>query len=474
MLDLLSQLLKEKNTRFSSFEDVINKSDIRLKQLLKYVLTYSKFYKTYYAAQGITLKDIDNIKIEDLPFTSKEILMKNFDEVGSDPAINFCDVDEYSRNGNDHNRWYKNKYKIIKTSGSSGNYGFFIYDKQAWGILRAITINRASYVKVNPFRKNKLAIIVDTKGLHAGISLMGSIPKMFYDLLIMDVHEPQRTITQKLNSFQPDILSGYANSISMCAYEQSNLHLNIQPRQIACSGESLTTEAMKIIHRAFGISPINMYGSSESICIAHSTLKCKNLHVAYDWNLIEVVDEFGGKVREERTGNAVLTNLYNYSFPLIRYMTNDRISMGSGSCKDCRSIFPAITKIEGRAEDTLNFIRHDGSMENVYCSFIAFFNESNIKSFRVIQKERNYLEIQLVMADKRHVDATINKLDNNFKNLFSGKNLSNDIRYDFVIIDNISADEITGKIARIIPFEKYRKQLSKHSVRQEVCESVDL
>ena len=66
MLDLLSQLLKEKNTRFSSYEDVINKSDIRLKQLLKHVLTYSKFYKTYYAAQGITLKDIDNIKIEDL------------------------------------------------------------------------------------------------------------------------------------------------------------------------------------------------------------------------------------------------------------------------------------------------------------------------------------------------------------------------------------------------------------------------
>ena len=325
-INMIRQLIVEKSKRLSSFGDVIKKSDLRLKQLLRHVLTHSGFYKKYYAEHGITLKDIENIEIEDLPFTSKDILMKNFDEVSSDPVINFSDIGEYIKNNNDYSLWYKNKYKIIKTSGSSGNYGVYVYDKQSWNILRAITINRASHVRVNPFKKNKLAIIVDINGLHAGISLMGSIPKTFYDLRIINVHESQKTITDKLNSFQPDILTGYANSIAICAHEQLSGRLNIKPKQVSCSGEPLTNETIKIIHKVFNIPPINMYAASESICMAISSPNCNNLHVTYDWNMIEVIDEYGSKVQEEEIGNAVLTNLYNYSFPLIRYKMNDRIS----------------------------------------------------------------------------------------------------------------------------------------------------
>ena len=109
---MIKQLLAEKSKRISSFEDVIKRSDLRLKQLLKHVLNHSNFYKKYYIEHGITLKDIQDLKIDNLPFTSKEILMRNFDEVNSDPVINFCDIDEYVKNNNDYSLWYKNKYKI--------------------------------------------------------------------------------------------------------------------------------------------------------------------------------------------------------------------------------------------------------------------------------------------------------------------------------------------------------------------------
>jgi len=468
---MIRQLLAEKYNKCTSFEDVRIKSDGRLKQLLKHVLTHSEFYKKHYAEQGITLKDSDHLKIEDLPFTTKDLLMKNFDEVSSDPLLNIRDIGRYVKNNNDYHLWYKNKYKIIKTSGCSGRYGVFIYDKQSWNILRAITINRASYVNVTPFKKNRLAVLVDTSGLHAGISLIGNVPKMFYDLLILNVHEPQKTIIDKLNSFQPDILSGYANSIYLCAHEQLDCRLHIQPIQVGCSGEPLTHEARDIIHKAFRVPPINMYGASESICMANSSRQCHNLHIAYDWNLIEVLDACEKKAQEEEIGNAVLTNLYNYSFPLIRYKMNDRMSMRLNSCPDCGSVFPVITKIEGRAEDLLKFIRRDGSEEYLFCSFMSLFNEPGIKSFRVIQKERNYLEIQLVLTDKNSADATVNKLDNDFKYLFSTKNLSRDVSYKFVFVDTISADTTTGKTTRIITFEKYQKQLSKNFVPQEVFES---
>ena len=166
---MIKELLSEKKKKFSSLEDVVQTSDQRLRRLLRHALTHSIFYRRYYADHGITFKDTEGIRIEDLPFTSKDILMKNFDEVSSDPAINSRDIDQFIKDNDDYRVWYRNKYKIIKTSGSSGNYGAFVYDQRAWDILRAMLVIRASYVKMNPFRRNKLAIIVDTKGLQAGI-----------------------------------------------------------------------------------------------------------------------------------------------------------------------------------------------------------------------------------------------------------------------------------------------------------------
>ncbi|NVO12314.1 MAG: phenylacetate--CoA ligase family protein [Bacteroidales bacterium] len=466
MLNFIKQLIKEKSKRVSTFEEVSERANKRLRKLLKYVFTNSVFYHDLYSKQGIELKDLEHIKIENLPFTSKKNLMNNFDDVSYDPLIKHKYIDSYVQSTEDYSAWYQNKYKVIKTSGSSGNFGVFLYNKKEWDILRVIIMNMGNNLKLNPFKKIKLAFIVDTRDLHAGVSLMSDIPKLFYDILVIDTFELQKSINEKLNKFQPDLFSGYAYSVYMCAHEKMSGRLNISPKQVATSSELLTNEARNIIINAFNCQITNMYGASESMCIATSSLNCQNLHIAYDWNIIESIDEFGGKAINGNSGNVVLTNLYNYSFPIIRYKMSDMISLHYGSCPDCGSMYPVISKIEGRREDNLKFIREDGSEETVYHSIISFFNDPNIKSFRIIQKEINYLEIQLLLLNKHNSDNAINTLNEKLKNMFLTKNLIDTVNYNFVIVDEILVNELSGKFAHIVTFESYNKQVTNIFINQ--------
>ena len=65
MFNLIKQLIAEKINAPSSFEKVKKRSDIRFKKLVRHALTNSVFYKNYYKDNGITLKDVEHLKIEE-------------------------------------------------------------------------------------------------------------------------------------------------------------------------------------------------------------------------------------------------------------------------------------------------------------------------------------------------------------------------------------------------------------------------
>ena len=60
---------------------------IRFKRLLKHVLKNSKFYSQHYRAHGITLGNIGDISLPDLPPIDKQIMMDHYDDFVCDPLI---------------------------------------------------------------------------------------------------------------------------------------------------------------------------------------------------------------------------------------------------------------------------------------------------------------------------------------------------------------------------------------------------
>ncbi len=133
------------------------------------------------------------------------------------------------------------------------------------------------------------------------------------------------------------------------AREQLGGRIDISPKEIVCSADPLTEDIKKIIVEAFGVTPLNYYAASESPIMAGQCGKYKGLHLFDDWHCFEIVDDEYREVKNGKDGRLILTNLYNYTQPLIRYEMTDRLILEEEKCT-CGWKFPVIKKkyVEGR------------------------------------------------------------------------------------------------------------------------------
>ena len=78
------------------------------------------------------------------------------------------------------------------------------------------------------------------------------------------------------------------------------------------------------IENIFGTKLYDFYGSREAACIA---AECKYglMHVFSFNNYVEILDNNDQPVEEGEEGKVIITNLHNYSMPLIRYEITERI-----------------------------------------------------------------------------------------------------------------------------------------------------
>ena len=103
--------------------------DRRLRWLVKWAYRKSPFYRQLYESAGVK---IDSFEIEDLPTVNRQMLMENFDQVLTQPGITrreveaFCEAPKASRGGSGY---FRGRYLPIKSSGSSGERGLFLFDK---------------------------------------------------------------------------------------------------------------------------------------------------------------------------------------------------------------------------------------------------------------------------------------------------------------------------------------------------------
>ena len=111
-------------------------------------------------------------------------------------------------------------------------------------------------------------------------------------------------------------------------------------------------------------APIHVtYGASESKYIAVRGADEEELTVLDELNIVEAVDEYGRPVSANQEGLVLLTNLCNYSLPLIRYELGDYVVAGRTSHG---SSLKTIRSIKGRVHDVLPVLLDDGSSDTIH------------------------------------------------------------------------------------------------------------
>ena len=447
LFNLLTKIRQAKQVEGLRPAEVIRLNKSRFQRLLRHVLTNSDFYKEYYGQQGVTLDNYEEVNLKDLPPIDKQLMMEHYDDFVCDPLLKREDLEKFISDPANRGKKYKNRYQVIHTSGSSGTIGIFVYGPEEWDLLRAMVMTRVSKTPVSPFKKTKLAFMGAIDGHFAGISLAQGAPRLFIDILPLSINSPMAEICQKINQFQPDALSGYASGTFLLAEEQIKGNIDINPQRIICSADPLTSRIRETVEKAFGIAPINFYAASESIGLAAECDTHRGFHLFNDWHCFEVVDRDLEPTQSGKPGKVLLTNLYNYTQPLIRYEMRDEIILDDAPCP-CGSPFPLIKNIAGREEEFLWFEKSDGIKEYVHPSVIVEFFAPGLKKFQILQTKMNKFLMKVIIQGRK--EDVLLAIDEKMKKILKGKGLEGAVSFDVEVVQEIRNDPKTGKFKLII------------------------
>jgi phenylacetate-CoA ligase len=184
-----------------------------------------------------------------------------------------------------------------------------------------------------------------------------------------------------------------ASSLSALAEAVQQMRLTVRtPKLILSDSESLTTSARRLIHRALGVDPIDVYGLVELSNFAWECERREGFHVSVDSHVVEV-DAPPGEV-----GSLVATDLGMWTMPIIRYNTGDMAEMDPAPCS-CGRTLPKLALIHGRETDSV--ILPDG--KRVYWPFFheVLAKHEDLSQGRIIQDDLHSLTLQLAIPAEK-------------------------------------------------------------------------
>lgn len=165
-------------------------------------------------------------------------------------------------------------------------------------------------------------------------------------------------------------------------------------------GEVLTEEARAEITTGFGARVIDRYAAEETGMLAGECAQ-GGRHLQSEINLVEILDDSGRPVPPGSEGNVVVTTLYNYAMPLIRYAIGDRAVLSPTTCP-CGRGLPVLARIGGRVRDLFRFA--NGHSVWPFVPFAELRRHIEMRQLQIVQADRDRIELHYVPEGAGTVD----------------------------------------------------------------------
>ena len=364
----------------------------RLNHLLNHALKFVPFYKKHWK----DLKYIENNSIKlnsvnqlcDFPILTKELIRKNssdllatninpkkiFNETSGGSTgvpVNFVQDEEYQIN-NLANFYLSCSWK-----------GIDFYDKTIylWGAERDIFKGEKPYIEylkdyiLNTNRLN--TFVLNPKTIRKYIDIINKSNAKLIIAYVQSIHEIAR----------------YAKKNNIYVKKQNAIH---------CAAGTLYDFMKKEIEEVFQCKAYNHYGSREVGPIASECSASDGLHIQMHHNIVQPIE----LNHNEKESNIIVTNLNNYSMPLIRFDIEDLgvFFEEKNKCK-CGVTYPKIKKVVGRTVDFFQNEKGD-KIDGEYFTHLLYFIPG-IDRFQFIQEDlmNIVIKIQGVAGSIPHEDT---------------------------------------------------------------------
>ena len=384
---------------------------IELKNLLIYCYNHVPFYKKLFSEYEFNPKIQSFEDMNKLPYLTKDIIQNNFNEL-------------ISTN-------YFGKKILFKTSGSTGKRLEFygensMYKKEAAYILHSFESHNAELYN------------------NWSIWIRRHSPKDDSDLIVKD-YELKRIYMSPFH-LNDVTIHNYVNIINnsksttivtypstaywlSCLLEKHNLKLyNI--KSIHGASEQCLDIWGKKIKDIFGFGLKMHYGQVEKVSFLYQSSISDFYHESLTYSYTEYDDD-----------NIIVgTSFMNRVMPLIRYKTNDVVTLLKTQDKSLSSPI-MVEKIDGRVDDMI--ISENGTKIPSVNFYTVMSKCDEVKMFQLHQQIDKSLILKLVVSNNFN-----NKIKDNI--LLEIKKRVGDLSLQFKIVDEIIRDNNTGKFRCVI------------------------
>ena len=153
-----------------------------------------------------------------------------------------------------------------------------------------------------------------------------------------------------IDRYRPRVIVAYVGPlVRLAQWLLDNGRKVHAPESIIGAAEALHEFQRDIVQRAFGCPAYNTYGCREVMLIASECEQRHGLHVNADHLVVELRDADGAS---GRGGEVVITDLFNYGMPLLRYVNGDMAVASDRRCV-CGRGLPLLERVDGRVLDAI-------------------------------------------------------------------------------------------------------------------------
>ncbi|MEQ1899986.1 MAG: hypothetical protein ABL866_04565 [Devosia sp.] len=195
-------------------------------------------------------------------------------------------------------------------------------------------------------------------------------------------------------------LSGRPAALHALALEALRLGIDVKLDAILTFSTGVRPDEREDYLSAFGARAIVPYSAKEGQFMAHQCPTGEHYHINDETVLVEIVDDEGRICPPGATGRVVVTPLYNYAQPLIRYDQGD-LAVTGGPCA-CGRTLGVIASIAGRTAHLFRF--PDGRNISMSLS-VEEQRKFGARYWQIAQVAPLVIEVRYVPAGEGHGDA---------------------------------------------------------------------
>jgi phenylacetate-CoA ligase len=167
-----------------------------------------------------------------------------------------------------------------------------------------------------------------------------------------------------------------------------------RPRILITSSEVLDDGLKSTVLADLDVEFFNFYVSAEFADLASECPAHEGLHANADQLIVECLDDNGQPVEPGKPGEVVVTSLYGFVMPFIRYRLGDICTPIERRCS-CGSTFPLISAPLGRQDDVLR-LPSGKILSTINLGWIATGIDA-VEQYRYTQESIDHFVLELVV-----------------------------------------------------------------------------